>query len=370
MYKFVLAREQKGKQGLPGRPYAIVRSTNPNLNKLFLCTVLAHADGGPEAALHVDEGGVPVSHTKKHSLPRPNKDTDERTIEKALAPAPGALLAAQKAVASAHATVHAGTKRSREPSISGGAGTKQARSSTVREADGDEEDDSEEEKETPKAFASKKADVIALPAGAHFEPLPETDPEWRYTAYPAGSNGSGKSKWSAGMLRRFHKLYPDRPLFLVCKTKAEKDPAFDGLPIHEVPMDFLMDGGADDIEKAFGTDCLVFFDDWDSMEPGQLKKVQAIIEDILMLGRKLNIACIVTSHLLTNYNQTRAIIHECDNIVLFPQKATYDSMRYMLKKLGVPKNIGDRVKSFGRWVLFHLCEPNFLLSERRAEMFT
>lgn len=368
MYKFVLAREQRGKHGLPGKPYAIVRSTNPHLNKLFLCTVLAHEDGGPEAALHVDEGGVPVAGTKQHRLPAPHKASDERSIERALAPAPGALIASRKAVQAAHA----GAKRSRETAgMRGGAGSKQE----VHEADGDEGDsDSESDEEvkaaSTKSFAGKKSDVIVLPDGAHFEPLPETDPAWRYTAYAAGSNGSGKTKWSAGMLRRFHKLYPERPIYLVCKTKAEKDVAFDGMTIHEVPIDFFMEGGADDIEKAFGENCLVFFDDWDSMEPGHLKRIQAVIEDVLMLGRKLNIACIITSHLLTNYNQTRAIIHESNNVILFPQKATYDSMRYMLKKLGVPKGISDRVKSFGRWANFHLSEPNFLLSERRAEMFT
>ena len=208
---------------------------------------------------------------------------------------------------------------------------------------------------------------IELPFGVVFELLPCTDPKWRTTIYSAGKSGTGKTVAMAGLLRRFAAMYPSRPIYGVCKTPFERDPAFRGVPIKQLPLDFFRHGELD-MDKAFGRDgCFVLFDDWDSLDPADLKAVQHAIQDILNVGRKMQISCGVTSHLLTNYNQTRGIIHEADYVMLFPKKTMQQSLTYLCSKIGVPKEVSLRLRELGRWVVLHTGDPNFVLSEHAIE---
>ena len=337
MSKFVLARE-KGAQKLPGTPVALVRSQDPALDGLFLCTVREDGESS-------DEDGKP------HKRRRPNKKAD---IDAALSKMPHAAVAAAKAAAAESVAV---------PS------KKRKRAGTGDPTEPDEDSDTEASA-APKSTAatpSAKADFMKLPIGSIFEPLPSVKPEWRTTGYAAGKSGSGKSVYAANIIRRYSQLFPDRPVYGVCKTKLKDDPAYAHLQIKQVPVSFFM--GVVDIKKAFGTDgCFVLFDDWDSFEPDEIKAIQGVIADVLNLGRKLQISCYVTSHLLTNYNQTRGIIHEADNITLFPQACMYQSLYYLCNKLGVPKEVIARLKGKGRWITLHNSQPTFVLSENEAEM--
>ena len=339
MSKFVLARE-KGANKLPGSAVALVRSQDPALDGLFLCTVR-------------EEGESSSDDEKPHGKRRKRQDK-KADIEAALSKMPHAAVAAKRFADSEKIPSTIGKKRKRTSAV----------------GDVESSDDEHEEpppKRSATAAPSAKADFIKLPIGSTFEPLPCVKPEWRTTGYGAGKSGSGKSVYAANIIRRYVQLFPDRPVYGVCKTKLKDDPAYKDLPIQQVPISFFMT--AVDIKKSFGdSGCFVLFDDWDSLEPEEIKVIQGIIADILNLGRKLQISCYVTSHLLTNYNQTRGIIHEADNITLFPQSCMYQSLYYLCNKLGVPKEVIARLKGKGRWITLHNSQPTFVLSETEAEM--
>ena len=74
-------------------------------------------------------------------------------------------------------------------------------------------------------------------------------------------------------------------------------------------------------------------DDIDVINPKKVKDaVFQILNEILQIGRHVNITCIVTNHLPTAFQRTRVILNESDIIVYFPLSAG-GKVKYM------PKNI-------------------------------
>lgn len=367
---FVLAREDpRGKAKLPGTPVAVVVSERKELNGLFLCIVKRAAghedssDSDDSSSSEEDEAtraaaGMGPKKTKepssKDSALHKSKMDVKADVDKTLRASPGALSAA--------ATYRsAGSKRRR--------GEEEEAASVPEEGGRLVKTKASKRKHVIKRFGKHGApvDFIQLPIGAIFKLLPPTDPDWRFTAYVPGKSGSGKSMWSADILKLWAALYPDRPIYGVCKTPIKDDPAFDGIEIKQVPIGFFTAGF--DVKAAFGDQgCMVLFDDWDSLEDGDVKLIQHVIQDVLNVGRKLKVSCLVTSHLLTNYNQTRGIIHEADYIALFPQSAQKGSLKYLCSKLGVLQDDYKSLKAAGRWVVIHNHEPTFMLTETWVKM--
>lgn len=333
--KFILVRETP-KTKLPGVPVAVVRSNDPALDQLVLCTVNGYTNEDEDSDSDSDSEEKKSHSTLQTRLAGSKRGRKDADIEEVLSEVP-------------HASVEA------------------AKAASDFEKHGDSKGGALKFNKAATKAISNKADFVKLPIGSHFEPLPSVDPSWRTTGYVAGKSGSGKSVFTAGIIRRWKKLFPDRPVYGVCKSKLSEDPAYADLKISQLPISAFMTEV--NLEKFFGkTGCFVLFDDWDSLEPEEIKAVQACIQDVLNLGRKLHISCYITSHLLTNYNQTRGIIHEADAITLFPQTCMYQSLYYLCSRLGMEKDVIKRLKAKGRWVLLHNSSPIYLLSETEAEM--
>lgn len=350
----MLAREVKAND-LPGVPIAIVRSQDPALNDLFLCIVHPH-----------DAEAVDETREKLESKKRKRVDP-KGDVESAMHKVPLAARAAAK-----YEDELCGKKESEK--LKGGSASTAAK----KASDSDESSSDEEETRKPRTGVnprSDKADFMRLPLGSFFEPLPcmnktADDKPFRTTAYGAGKGGSGKSIYFAGILRRYHSLWPERPIYGVCKTPLKDDPAYADIPIHQIPVSaFQSVGKTFDVKEWFGDQgCMTLFDDWDSLEPKEKVPVCVAIKDILNVGRKLQVSACITSHLLNNYNETRGITNECNYITIFPRAVLYDQMYYMANKTGVPKEVIKRFKEKGRWVTIHTSDPTYVLSETEAEM--
>ena len=255
MSKFILARE--GKHELPGTPVAIVRSQDPALHDLFLCVVARFGDD------EKDETAAAVAGKKR----RTNTKAD---VEKAL----GKQTLAE--VAAARFRDELGEEEDKPI----------RKKRYHREGDEDSDSSSDEEgahkeghghggaasssdkNKKPTDNHSDKADFVRLPLGSFFEPLPEMQTSedgrrFRYTGYCAGKGGSGKSRYMAGLIRRFHSINPSLPIYGVCKTKLRDDPAYADLPIQQIPIAaFKAEGKQFDVKKWFGdTGCFVLFED-------------------------------------------------------------------------------------------------------------
>lgn len=221
---------------------------------------------------------------------------------------------------------------------------------------------------------------VKLPLGSWFEPLPAyrvKDPdavksEYRQSSYVAGPAGCGKTIYVATQIKAYKKIWPDNPVFGICKTRMEDDRGYKGLGVKQLSVEALRKTkkGKIDLKDMFGNaGCLIVFDDWDSFDKGTDRAyVLALMQDALNLGRKLLISVMVTSHQLTNYLETRPIIAEAESVTLFPRDTMRAAMSYMATKIGLSKEIVARLPKKGRWVTCHKTNPMYLLSETEAEL--
>lgn len=413
MAHFVLARESRAKKGstsLPGIPVALVKSDAPSLAGTFLCAVTernghgrsAKDDAAAEAAV------LAAARQARNDLRYAASAGKDGSAIRALHAGQGA---AADASGSFFGPVNpAETRQAKRAQFADRVDPwSEAHHGPLLDQDDADEDDDEEDAPVaagrPKLpdvppeplMALKEASFVKLPPNSWFEPLPLIKTEdraakdaYRTTMYVAGRSGSGKSFWSAGVIQRYHKLWPGQPIWGICKTKLADDPAYAGLDIRQLPLNKLKEyaakqqakaakgggssgGGASgeviDVREAFGADgCLILFDDWDSFEADDKKLVLSLIKDVQNLGRKLKISIIVTSHLLTNYNETRGIISEAENITLFPQHTMPQQLTYLCAKLGLPKDVIASLRRKGRWVMIHNAAPLYLLSETECEL--
>jgi len=204
---------------------------------------------------------------------------------------------------------------------------------------------------------------INLPPDLMFQLLPPINKKDRSIWYIAGASGSGKSYQAKIIISNYHKLFPDRPVFLI--SKLESDETLDSLEyIQRVDMvDFCRQPfDINDTEPS-----LIIFDDFETLEKDQLKIVTDAISDISIMGRHKEISMIYISHHLTNYKQTRLILNESHNIVIFPQNTSFHQLKYLLQNYGnMDKEDVKRLRKLGRWACVYTQYPNYVISQSTA----
>ena len=190
-------------------------------------------------------------------------------------------------------------------------------------------------------------------------PLPNKE---RELLYICGKSGSGKSTVAAEYIRMFNKMFPDRLVILITK---EEDQAFNGLKTKRCKLDILTE---DPLElENLEDNCLVLFDDVEGMTNKKLyKNVTNLMKEIIESGRKKNIYCIITSHLINDHHRTRSVINELHKVVLFPAGSSAGHIDYFLDKhMGLTKEQIKKIhKTKGRYVLISNTVPQYVLSSK------
>lgn len=193
----------------------------------------------------------------------------------------------------------------------------------------------------------------------------------RQIYYVCGPSGTGKSSYSSMLVKSYHKLYPNHNIFYVSATKIENDPAYkDEISfIKQIPNDKL---DLFDISKSDKMNNSLFIFD-DCIETIQDKKVQEsiykLITMILQLGRKQNISCIITSHLINPNNKlNRILMNEIQFLVIF-RGCNKHAVKYVLKTyFGFDgykiRDIIDEDET-SRYVLIHKTFPNYIITQKR-----
>lgn len=236
----------------------------------------------------------------------------------------------------------------------------------VRPEDYREGDEAEKELYA-RIIADKGADTsIELDDDGCFELLPSPDPKRREVWYIAGQSGSGKSYIAKGLATFYHKLFPDRGIYLV--SKLEKDETLDALKFLKRLniQSFIEDYPAlDEFEN-----CMVIFDDYDTLTGDADKVVSKIIDDLAIQGRHTNTTMLCLSHYLTNYKKTRLLLNEATHIVVYPLSTSYHALRYLLKNyVGVDEEDLKRHRKLGsRWLAYSKGFPQFLIAQKDAEL--
>jgi len=212
---------------------------------------------------------------------------------------------------------------------------------------------------------ASKSTCIDLPDGSEFQLLPSPDPEKREVFYIAGASGSGKSYIAKGIAECYKKLFPDREVYLV--SKLGEDSTLDALPfLNRVNIQSFID---DYPELDEFKDCLVIFDDYDTLTGNAEKVVGKLIDDLATMGRHTNTTMLCLSHYLTNYKKTRLLLNEATHIVVYPMATSFHALGYLLKNhVGMTKEDVRDLKKMGRWVCIYKHYPQWLCSLQHARV--
>jgi hypothetical protein len=199
-----------------------------------------------------------------------------------------------------------------------------------------------------------------------FQILPSPDPDVRSVYYVAGASGSGKSYFAKGFAEMYKRLFPDREVYLVSKLK--EDETLDALKfIKRLNIQSFVE---DYPELEEFRDCLILWDDYDTITGEQGKVVQQLIDDIAIQGRHTRTTMMCMSHYLSNYRKTRLLLNEATHLVFYPAATSYHALRYTLKNtVGVDDAELKEVKKWGsRWLCFSKNFPQFVVGQTKAKM--
>lgn len=217
----------------------------------------------------------------------------------------------------------------------------------------------------------KKGDELAkkeIKVSGDMIPIPKVDLTnqnkngFRECLYVAGPSGSGKSTFIAKYAKQYKKIYPKNNVYVFSRL-LEDGPIDDIKPIRiEINSDLL----DDPITPEELQNSLVIFDDTDTIRSKKLR--DAIIHlknDLLETGRHNDVYVCITSHLITNYKETRTILNESHGICLFPGSGGHHQMKYCLKNyFGLsPGEIKKILKLRSRWVYITKTYPRYVLYE-------
>ena len=213
---------------------------------------------------------------------------------------------------------------------------------------------------------TKCSKSIELDDEGQFELLPNPDPKKREVFYICGQSGSGKSFIAKGLAAMYHKLNPERGVYLVSKLK--EDATLDALKfMKRLSIDSFIEE-APEIDEF--KDCMVIFDDFDTLTGPAEKTIQKLIEDLCIMGRHSNTTLLILSHYLTNYKKTRLILNEATHIVVYPQSTAYAGLKHLLHNYaGVDDDDLSKHRKLGsRWLCYFKGYPSLMVAQRDAEL--
>jgi hypothetical protein len=184
--------------------------------------------------------------------------------------------------------------------------------------------------------------------------------------YVCGRRGSGKSTYCNIYIKNYVEATDGR-VFLI--SRFEVDPSIN-LPERGM---FIPIAQIENISMEDMKDSLIVFDDIHSAQltPQQTKKLHSFILDVMENSRHFNLSSLITSHMITNYSKTRAILNECSAIVIFPAFSNnYQIERALKVYFGLTNEQISKIMNVknSRWVQVQTVQPKFILSQK--EIYT
>jgi len=200
---------------------------------------------------------------------------------------------------------------------------------------------------------------------------PRLNPYQRSVAYIAGPSGSGKTTYALNLIKSYIKIHPEVPFFLFSRTDYKKDPAYQGLRPMQVTIDDSLLTDPINIENELSEGAIILFDDCTTIRDDKLRKeVEKLMEDIMEVGRKLNITIVISNHLVIPNDKkfARTVMNELQTLTVFPKSGSSRQIRYALKEyFGLDRNqIEDILHLPSRWVTISKSYPMYVLSEKMA----
>lgn len=182
--------------------------------------------------------------------------------------------------------------------------------------------------------------------------------------YISGPSGSGKSYLAAQIIKEYKREKPKNPFYLFSRLKD--DECLDKLKPLRIEIDESLYTDPIDVEELDKS--IVLFDDIQTISDKKIAGAVANLRDsILEVGRHFDTKIIATTHNLVDHKNTRLLLVEASNVVIFPKCGdTFHINRFLQVYVGLKKNMMDRILSTknSRWVLVHKKAPQYIMTEK------
>jgi energy-coupling factor transporter ATP-binding protein EcfA2 len=208
-------------------------------------------------------------------------------------------------------------------------------------------------------------DDIVLPKGQTLVPLPIVQKNQREVLYITGPSGSGKSTYVGNYLNEFFKAKSHREHEYHVISSVKQDKVLDAFAPNRIPIDNELIN--DPLACEDFQDSLVVFDDTGTISNKKhLYAVNSIRDDLLEQGRHTNTTVCITSHLMSDYKNTRKVLNESTSVTFFPRGgSSYQIKQFLKTYAGMDaKMISKVMKLPSRWVTLYKRYPNYVLYEK------
>lgn len=196
--------------------------------------------------------------------------------------------------------------------------------------------------------SDKGSDSVELEDGYKFclAPRPVKEKE-RMTLFVAGESGAGKSWFTREYAKRYKKMFPKNPIYLISYLDEDEtlDAYKDIIRLDAIQEDFLNECLDMDLEDF--RDSFVIFDDIDSIVNKNTKEtIYGFLNKLLRIGRHYNISVAYIGHALYGSNEIKQVLFESQSITIFPRFLTYKKLKYLLEVyLGFSKKQIEQIRS-------------------------
>ena len=215
--------------------------------------------------------------------------------------------------------------------------------------------------------SSESSTEIQLPPSSTFSILPTNEKKARDVFYICGPSGSGKSYVAKAISEEYHKMHPDRNIYLV--SKLTEDSTLDKLK-YLIRLDpaKLVENPIVDLKPL--EESLIIFDDIENFDKATDKAIQDLVNQVASTGRHNVTSMIYITHLLSDYKRTRLVLMEATGYVLYPQSTGSHALNYMLKTyVGMDAKESQALRKAGsRWVYIRKHYPSVLVTEHSAKI--
>jgi len=183
--------------------------------------------------------------------------------------------------------------------------------------------------------------------------------------YVCGRRGSGKSTYCNEYIKSYVSATDGKVFFV---SRFQDDPSIT-LPERSMRLD-ITDLECVELEEL--SNSLIVFDDIhnSSYSRQEVNYLQKFILDVIQNSRHFDLSCLITSHMISNYQKTRDILSELSALVIFPQYSTgYQIERALRVYIGLSKKqIHDIFELSGsRWVHIQVIGQKFILTQKEVK---
>jgi hypothetical protein len=212
---------------------------------------------------------------------------------------------------------------------------------------------------------------------SHVFPLPhvrstgEQEKTYRECYYISGPCNCGKSTWVAKMVRLWKHMRQELGLCddVYLFSRVSCDHVFTSLGITNILINEELLENPFDIDNELA-DCMVIFDDIDSITNKELREYMwGLRDELLGVGSHIGTYVVNTSHELSNWKSTRSSLKEATTITMFPGAERQKIKDFLKEKQGLTKQQVEEVMSLKtRWITLNRYYPPYIVHERGVLM--